>query len=175
MSAPEIVPIDWFQQRLRTSAEDFVWAAHQVPAHRHSTQPPRQSLGEWSVERHALHLVFYDEYSVIPTIGHWLGGPAASEADSTDELEDEAFAQRPSLDDLLDQFRSLREQQIELLEECATLAWDEPRETMWTPAMETPITARWILTKSLQHTAEHLHNVLALALFWDVKRPSASS
>jgi hypothetical protein len=134
--------------------------------------PPRPSLGEWTVERHAFHLTFYEETEVIPTLRQWLGGPVAVGA--TDEAEEAAFAQRPPLDDLLTQFRALRDLQITLVEACAALAWDAPRETLWTPAMETPVTARWLLTKSLQHTAEHVHNVLCLALFWDVKRRAAS-
>jgi hypothetical protein len=162
----------WFQERLRTSAEDVVWAVEQVPAHRRGLAPPRASLGEWPVERHAFHLVFYEETEVIPTLRHWLGGPVSVGA--TDEAEAAAFAQRPPLADLLTQFRALRELQITLVEACATLAWDAPRETLWTSSMETPVTARWLLTKSLQHTAEHVHNILCLALYWDAKRRLAS-
>ena len=174
MTAAQTAPVGGFQERLRTGAEDFVWAVQQVPVQRRGLRPPRPSLGEWTAERHALHLVFYDEHIVVPTLRQWLGGPVVVDDDVSDEVEEAAFAQRPTLDDLLNRFHALRELQHALLAECATIAWDEPREAMWTRVMQTPVTARWILTKSLQHTAEHLHNVLSLALYWDVKRSSGA-
>ena len=169
MVPTETSPVSWFQERLRSGAEDFVWAIQQVPTHRREIAPPRPSLGAWTVERHAFHLVYYEETELIPTLRQWLGGPVAV---GTMAAEDAAFAQRPALDDLLTQFRSLRELQVTLLEECIALAWDAPRETLWTPSMETPVTARWVLTKSLEHTAVHIHDVLSLALYWDLKRMS---
>lgn len=116
--------------------------------------------------------MLYEDTEVIPTLREWLGGPPA--VGVTDDEEDAAFAERPPLDDIRARFRALRELQVRLVRECATLAWDEPRETLWTPAMETPVAARWLRSKSLQHTAEHIHNVLCMALCWDVIRSAPS-
>ncbi|MBM2847059.1 MAG: hypothetical protein HW418_1, partial [Anaerolineales bacterium] len=44
--------------------------------------------------------------------------------------------------------------------------WEETRRAVWGP-----VTLRWVVTKTYQHTAEHTHDVLSLALYWDAVAP----
>ena len=41
--------------------------------------------------------------------------------------------------------------------------WHEPRETEFWGT----VTLLWVVTKTYQHTSEHIHDVLRMALFWD--------
>ena len=56
----------------------------------------------------------------------------------------------------------MREEQLALLGQLSTSAWEEPRECMWGL-----VTLKWVVSKTFQHTAEHTHDVMMLVLFWD--------
>ncbi len=40
-------------------------------------------------------------------------------------------------------------------------------DTVWSYPGLPPVTLRWVVTKTLQHTAEHVSALLRLSLFWD--------
>ncbi len=150
----------WFSEHLKSSAEEFMWAVEQVPAERRTLAPPDAWLGEWSVARHVFHLLAYEEYIALPSMRVWLGDLFPS----IDDLDEDTLWQENTLDlpQMLVKFREVRAAQIELLTILPDPAWQETRDALWGP-----VTLRWVVTKTFQHTAEHIHNVLRLALFWD--------
>lgn len=148
----------WFQSQLKASGLGFAWAVEQVPLERRLIQPPI-ALGEWSVARHAFHLLFYEQNIALPTMLHWLGGPKPSLFGLD---EDGAWGQRPKLEDIVALFLEVRSEQIDLLPRFTAEQWEEMRKTIWGP-----VSLRWVLTKTYQHTNEHVHGVLSIALYWD--------
>ncbi len=66
------------------------------------------------------------------------------------------------LNEMLEKFREGRATQIELLSQLSDIFWEETRDTLWGQ-----VSLRWIATKTFQRTAEHIHDTLTLALFWD--------
>lgn len=151
---------DWFASQLREGADAFLWAVEQVPAERRDLDPAR-GHGEWSVRRHIFHMVYYERHIALPSMRQWLGDPIVSGEDLD---EDAAWRTAPSLEDLLSAFLSVRAEQIALLPQIPLPVWEEPRPALWGT-----VTPRWIVTKTLQHTAEHTHDVLRMALWWDGK------
>jgi len=151
----------WFQQHLQTSADGFVWAVEQMPPERRFVPPPLP-FGEWSAARHAFHLLFYERTIALPSMRQWLGGPPPATFGTSEET---AWGDRAAddLEGLLAAFREIRTEQIGLLPQFDASAWDEPRSTVWGA-----VPLRWVVTKTYQHTAEHTHNVLSMALFWDM-------
>ncbi len=95
----------------------------------------------------------------------WQGGPPVS-LEGLDEDVMWNGGQGQDLADLLAAFRQVRSEQIALLPQFETLAWEEPRATVWGA-----VTLRWVVTKTFQHTCEHTHDVLRMALWWG-GRPS---
>jgi hypothetical protein len=148
----------WFQTQLRAGAEGFAWAVSQVPAERRLRAPP-EGLGEWTLARHVFHLLFYEREVALPSMRLWLGETPKRAAGPD---EDVAWDPRAPVDGLLAEFQHGRAAQIELLPQLPATAWGEPRATRWGDQ-----TLHWVMTKTYQHTAEHLHDVLSLALFWD--------
>jgi hypothetical protein len=148
----------WFQTQLQAGAEGFAWAVSQVPAERQTRTPPA-GLSEWTVARHVFHLMFYEREVALPSMRQWLG-QALDEASVPDE--DVAWDARALVAELLEQFQHGRAAQVALLGQMPAGAWDEPKATLWGQR-----SLHWVMTKTYQHTAEHVHNVLSLALFWD--------
>lgn len=150
---------DWFQHQLEASAEGFIWAVRQVPKDRQFVRPPLP-LGEWPAARHALHLLYYERHVALPSMRQWLGGTGPARPSLSEEA---AWRGSTDLDKLLENFREVRREQIELLARYDDSAWDEVRDALWGP-----VALRWVVTKTYQHTAEHTHDVLSMALFWDM-------
>ena len=155
---------EWFCQHLASSADGFLWAVEQVPAHRR-VEPPPAPLGAWHTVRHVFHLVDYEERVALPSMRLWLAEPGSA---ITDWDEDAAWAcGDQDLARLIERFRAVRAAQIALLPALRD-SWDAVRETVWShPEPWGAITLRWVVTKTFQHTAEHTHDVLRMALFWD--------
>ena len=147
----------WFQEQLQVSAEGFIWSVLQVPAARRNLQPPRD-LGEWSAARHTFHLLHYEQTIALPSMKQWLDGAMPPSRD-----EDVAWIHNSeSIENLLEQFRSVREEQIAILPKFEQAAWHAPRRTIWgiVPLL-------WVVSKTFQHIAEHTSDVLELRLWWD--------
>ena len=153
-----IMPSEWFSSQLSSSAEGFAWAAEQIPMERRNRQPPGP-LGEWSAARHIFHMYFYERTIALPSMRQWLGDPMPV---VNDEDEDTAWKSIERTEDLLRKFQLIRDQQIALLPLLDQADWDRVCETVWGPS-----TLLWVVTKTYQHTAEHISDVLRIALFWD--------
>lgn len=157
-------PATFFADKLRESAENFIWAVGQVPVER-QFMPPPTPLGEWSVMRNVFHMMHYERTIALPTMRQWLGEPRPPR-DAW--LQEEAIwngGQGHERDRLLADFRAGRTAQIALLSRFDTAAWEEPRVAIWGPA-ETTLT--WTITKTYQHTFEHTNTILHIALFADM-------
>lgn len=154
---------EWFSTQLKASGDGFVWAAQQVPAERRYVTPPAP-LGEWVLARHVFHMLIYERDIVLPHMHYWLGEPLPS----TDELERRFLAEdrewkNHSVEDMLAAFQQVRGEQIALLPRITDELWNEVRPVVWGP-----VSLKWIVSKTFQHTAEHTHDVMRMALFWDM-------
>ena len=150
---------EWFRGHLTTSADGFIWGTKQVPEERRNIQPPK-GLGEWTVARHVFHLWHYEKNIALPSMKQWLGGSIPN-LDDEDEDADWSKSQE-LLDILLANFRNVREEQINLLHELDDNVWNVTREAVWGP-----VTLLWVVSKTYQHTAEHINDVMRIGLFWD--------
>jgi hypothetical protein len=149
----------WFHDQLQSTADGFVWAVQQVAENRLYLQPETPVLGEWSAARHAYHMLHYEQTYAIPSMRQWLGGPVP---DAAGVNEDAAWQEEHKLAEVLRKFRVIRAQQIAMLTQFEDTTWEELHETFWQQQ-----SLRWVLSKTIQHTAEHTHDVLSIALFWD--------
>ena len=151
---------EWFSKQLDTSAEGFIWAVDQVPVERRFVAPPT-GLGEWHVARHVFHMLYYEQVIVVPSMKQWLGIPFTFNEEEYNE--DVAWGDGKDLEKLLADFRIVRAEQIMLLPRFHNELWHETRDAVWGS-----VTLKWVVTKTFQHTAEHTHDVLRMALFWDM-------
>jgi hypothetical protein len=150
---------EWFHDQLQASADGFVWGALQVPNARRNIRPPDEELGEWTAARHIFHMVFYEKNFALPRMRTWLGEPLPVEGIE----EDTAWAEGSyNFESLLDEFKKVRDEQIQLLAKFDEQAWNLTRETAWGP-----VKLSWVVSKTYQHTAEHTSDILRIALFWD--------
>jgi hypothetical protein len=148
---------EWFQVQLQASGEGFVWGAEQVPSERRALLPPAR-LGEWTAARHVFHMLDYEQKEALPSMQQWLGGPLPADSD-----EDVAWnGDNQDMDSLLARFKQVRAEQIALLPKFEEADWQTTREAVWGPR-----TLLWVVSKTYQHTAEHTHDVMRLALFWE--------
>jgi hypothetical protein len=155
----------WFSGQLTSSVEGFIWSVGQVAPERRLIAPPAP-FGEWSAARHVFHMYYYEQTIALPSMRIWLGDPFPyEEHDYQEDVHKEEKAWNDShhaLETLLTDFRTVRAEQIVLLQEFDESTWDEQRKTIWGDK-----TLKWVVTKTFQHTAEHTHDVLRMALFWD--------
>lgn len=157
-------PAGWFREQLEQTGALFVWALEQVPMAWRETPPPGRD--EWTAARHAFHMLYYEREIALPSMRQWLGS-AMPDPDELDESA--AWEARHEWDVMIAEFRRGRAEQIALLDRFDTAAWDKSRgKTLWDRwAPEDGVTLRWAVTKTLQHTAEHTHDVLRMLLMWD--------
>jgi hypothetical protein len=147
---------EWFSSQLSSSAEGFIWSARQVPPERLDRRPPME-LGEWTAVRHVFHMLFYEQTVALPGMRQWLGDPLPVIQD-----EDKAWTGRETIETLLPAFSEVRRLQIALLPQFGEADWNRVCDTNWGP-----VTLFWVVSKTYQHTAEHISDVLRIALFWD--------
>jgi hypothetical protein len=149
----------WFRDQLQTSADGFVWSIEQVQVPRRTAMPP-VGLGDWSAARHVFHLWYYEQTLALPGMRQWLGGGIPS----TDDLREETAwgAEKRPVESLMADFKQVRAEEIALLSEFDDRLWNVVRETVWGSE-----TLQWVVSKTYQHTAEHISDVLRIALFWD--------
>ncbi|TMF47054.1 MAG: DinB family protein [Chloroflexi bacterium] len=150
----------WFNNQLNASAEGFIWAVDQVPVERRLVAPPA-GLGEWNAARHVFHMLYYEQKIALPSMNQWLGRPFTLNEEEYDE--DAAWGDGRDIGEMLADFRTVRAEQIVLLPKFDEALWHETREAVWGD-----VTLKWVVTKTFQHTAEHTHDVLRMALFWDM-------
>jgi hypothetical protein len=150
---------EWFHAQLQASADGFVWGAQQVPNERLNVRPP-EALGEWTAARHIFHMVFYEQNIALPSMLQWLG-EARPLLEGVDE--DIAWGEGSNnVESLLSEFKKVRDEQVQLLARFDDLAWNSTCETVWRS-----VTLAWVVSKTYQHTTEHISDILRIALFWD--------
>ncbi len=148
----------WFRKQLQASGDSLVWAIAQVPASRRSIAPP-EPLGEWTALRHMFHMYYNEKHIVLPRIRRWL---EESETPPGPYHEEAAWQDHEDPEDLPERFKSVREAHIALIDQFKPAAWDQIKEIHLGM-----VSLRWVMTKSVQHTADHLNTILRMALFWD--------
>ena len=149
---------EWFHNQLQSSADGLVWGAQQVPTARRNIKPP-EALGEWTASRHIFHMLFYEQNIALPAMKQWLGIEIPLEGVDEDFEWGEGT---DKIDNLLAEFKKVRDEQIQLLEKFDDQAWNSTCKTIWGP-----VTLAWVVSKTFQHTAEHTSDILRIALFWD--------
>jgi hypothetical protein len=148
-----------FQRLLQASGEGFVWSARQVPDPRRYLHPP-VGLGEWSATRHIFHLVFYEQTFALPAMRWWLAEPPQPLPGLDEE---EAWGEgKEAVESLLTEFQKVRDEQLALLAQFTGPVWNTSRMFY-----SGPVTLAWLVTKTIQHTADHTNGLLRIALFWD--------
>lgn len=150
----------WFSDQLKSSADGFMWAVEQVPAERRLATPPAP-LGEWNAARHVFHMLYYEQMIALPSMRQWLGVPFTLVEE--DYNEEGAWEDGKNLETMLADFRKVRAEQIALLPNFDEPMWNKTRDTVWGK-----VPLKWVVTKTFQHTAEHTHDILRMALFWDM-------
>ena len=79
--------------------------------------------------------------------------------------EDEELAWNKAdekVESLLEKFMSVRTEQIALLQNFDGPAWISTREAVWGS-----VALLWVVSKTYQHTTEHINDVMRIGLFWD--------
>lgn len=150
---------EWFSSRLSSSVQEIAWTLDQIPVERQQRKPPTQ-LGDWSAARHLFHIMYYEETLALPGMRQWWGDPMPQVADSDEE---NAWSGSEPVQEMLPRIMAIREQQIFLISKIADADWQRASQTIWGP-----VTLFWVVAKTYQHTAEHISDLLRIALFWDV-------
>jgi hypothetical protein len=90
---------------------------------------------------------------------NWLAAtPVTREVDSK-KVDQEL----PAMEEMLSQFKQVRESEMEMLSKFEDADWKSIRSTtFWGD-----VSLYWLVCKTYQHTNEHTHDVLRLGLFWD--------
>lgn len=155
--------VTWFRYQLKASADGFAWAFSQIPPSFLEQLPPDpEYLGTWSPARHVWHVTEYERCLAIPSMHEWIKGSISTESDWPDDDDTWAKVQERGAEELLSNFLSVRQQQIDLLDQFATVAWSEPRETLWGRK-----SLSMVVTKTFQHTYEHGDTLLRMGLWWE--------
>ncbi len=153
----------WFRIQLQSSSDAFLWSVSQIPEERREITPPRP-FGEWTIARHIFHMLYYEREAALPHMQHWF--------DSNNHLthlfeqygEDDAWLTNDhSTETLLEEFQQVRIAEIALLSAFNEQAWQEIRPSGWGDQ-----NMQWIVTKTFQHTADHINTLLQMALYWDM-------
>ena len=167
-------------EELETTAKTLEWAISLVPEDRLVIEPPhgehpksdhgfRTYFGKWSAYRHLFHLVHYEEFYALPTLKHWLGDPSPMvDLMFPDMEQEESLWKRekrkgPNLAALLQRFRSIRREQIEVTRSIPSDKWSE--EKVGTALGK--VSADVVVTKTIEHTLVHGKTILRNALYWD--------
>ncbi len=159
----------WLCDQLAHGLSNFEHALAQVPADRLYVRPPpargEDSLGEWPAARHLFHMAYYEQHSAIPALHYWIGEPYPHYEGSG---EDAAWESSREIERTLVNLREAREWQMELIRSVPAETWNHVRHTGWGD-----VSLLWVMTKTVQHTHEHINDVLRIALFWDMAEARA--
>lgn len=97
---------------------------------------------------------------VLPTLRQWLAGDLPPKDAWPDDDDTWARGQGQSMAQFLEVFRSVRQEQFQLLDALAAVDWTGPRTTLWG---DQPLA--WIVTKTSHHTYEHGNTILRMGLW----------
>ncbi|GLV59405.1 hypothetical protein KDH_62320 [Dictyobacter sp. S3.2.2.5] len=164
--------VQHFTRLLQHSCNDFIWATQQIAVEKLNSVPPHRPES-WSVARIIFHLRFQEEKVVLPNMRLWLTDRALyarqddvlieryAAFETLTQDEEEAWLQQPDIQAALKHFQTQRTIQIALLQEIDADIWEDRRATVWGE-----VTLRWAVTKTYQHSVEHINDVLKPALYW---------
>ncbi|GCE06224.1 DinB family protein [Dictyobacter aurantiacus] len=164
--------VQHFTRLLQSSCNDFIWATRQIAIEKLNSVPPHRPES-WSVARTIFHLRFQEEKVVLPNMRLWLVDRAIYARQDDDLIErytafetlmqdeEKAWLQQPDIQAALNHFQAQRTIQIALLQEIDPGIWEDRRATVWGE-----VTLRWVVTKTYQHSVEHINDVLKPALYW---------
>jgi hypothetical protein len=148
----------WFDYQLRSTLDGFLWAVQQLPRERLYALPP-SPLGEWSAAQHVFHMLTYEQKLALPTMYQWLGAPPVAREVNGKQAEEEL----PAVEEMLSQFKQVRESQLAMLLKFEDADWNFVRSTTFWGE----VSLYWLVCKTYEHTNEHTHDILRLVLFWD--------
>jgi hypothetical protein len=151
-----------FQERLQTSADEFLWAVSLVPQERLFLAPRED---KWPVARLLFHLGLYEKTIALPTMRQWFGGakPIVGTQEEDEARENQAWneGQGHEITSLSEEFKAGRAEQIALLAKLTDERLQERLSVLWGER-----SLQWVLTKTYQHTLEHTDEVLRSYLWW---------
>jgi hypothetical protein len=153
----------WFHYQLQASAESFTWGFSQIPADLQNQLPVEPGyLGTWQPLRHVWHVTEYERCLALPAMQQWLGAPLPPGDAFKDDDDTWAAVLDKSPAVLTASFCKVRQEQIALLGQLASVDWETPRQTLWG---NRPFS--WVAAKTLQHTYEHTDTLLRMGLWWE--------
>jgi hypothetical protein len=167
-------------RELESTARTIEWAISCVPEGRLLTDPPhgkhpksgqgfKTFFRKWPAYRHLFHLVRYEELYALPTMRHWLGGPHPTMDLMFPDMEQEQSQwerekkKGANLGALLQRFRSVREEEIEVTRSISAEDWKEEKVS----TALGKVSAQEVVTKTIEHTLVHGKTILRNALYWD--------
>jgi len=156
----------WFRLQLQITADGMVWAMEQIEADNHFLKPPdRDYMGDWSPAKHLWHVARYEQVYALPAMKVWLGQTLVHpetwrRREDTEWEEERARGVEAFIDDL----RSVRAEQLAMLEKFSDSDWEQARPTLWG---ERPLSL--VVTKTYQHTLEHTDALLRMGLWWNAE------
>ena len=110
--------IPWFRYQLQASADGFIWGFSQISPSLHDSLPPAPDyLGTWSPARHVWHVTEYERCMVIPSMNQWVKAGDSTPIEWPDDDDTWNGVQNRSFEEIASAFRSVRQQQIELLDQ----------------------------------------------------------
>jgi hypothetical protein len=166
--------------RLQETEQVVRWSISKVPFDRLKELPPHgkhpQSskgfsayFGDWSAMQHVFHLCFYEQTYAIPSMRFFTGASHPSGDLLYPDLEPEELAWGQTIDQgidlvsLLRQLHELRRMQLDLISQIPDDAWESNRLRTRLGL----VSAELVVTKTIQHTYEHVNEILKNALFWE--------
>ncbi|KPJ58906.1 MAG: hypothetical protein AMJ46_13335 [Latescibacteria bacterium DG_63] len=165
---------------LEATAKTIRWAISLVPEGRLLTEPPhgrhpksdqgfKTYFGEWAAYRHLFHLVLYEQFYALPTMRHWLGDPHPEVDLMFPDMEQEESRWKnekqkgADLEALLQRFRLVREEQVEVTRSIPLEGWREEKVS----TKLGKVSAEVVVSKTIEHTLVHGKTILRNALYWD--------
>jgi len=166
----------WLEQTERIIG----WAISNVPSDRLLESPPhgrhpqadkgfKTYFGEWPALRQLYHLVFYEETYAIPTMRCWIGGPhpTVDLIFPQSELEEAEWkvqvAGANAIEPLLERLHNLRTVQLEILQAIQEEDWQAEKVQTGLG----PVSAEFVVAKTIQHSLEHANELMKNALYWE--------
>src|SRR5450631_2847369 len=121
-----------FQEQLRTSMDEFLWAVSLIPLERLYLVPRPD---RWPVARLLFHLVSYERKIALPTMRQWLGEPKPQAGSQEEDAQKEERlwnnGEEHELTAMIEDLKEVRGQEIELLNQLSEESLLEEQNVIW--------------------------------------------